>query len=164
MTTPIEQFWQAYLATLPHDAPAHTATYVAEGFGDNPALADELAALVLAGVKTATCSALWDWQAEGNLIPQPGAFWIVLDGRGTPLCITETVEVTHRRYDEVDAAFAYDEGEDDRSLAAWRAAHRRFFSRTLPPIGKEFATDMPLVCERFRVVYRGETIERGLSG
>ena len=32
--------------------------------------------------------------------------------------------------------------------------HWRFFSRTLPNIGKEPATDMPLVCERFRVVYR----------
>ncbi len=161
MTTPIEQFWLAYLATLPDDAPAHRASYVAEPFGDNPALADELAALVLAGVKTATCSALWDWEAEGNPIPQPGALWIVLDGRGAPLCITETVEVTFRRYDEVDAAFAYDEGEGDRSLEYWRGAHRRFFSRTLPAIGKEFTPEMPLVCERFRVVYREAEIERG---
>jgi hypothetical protein len=28
-----------------------------------------------------------------------------------------------------------------------------FFSRTLPSMGKEPATDMPLVCEGFRVVY-----------
>jgi uncharacterized protein YhfF len=161
MTTPIEQYWQAYLATLPDDAPAHHADYDAEGFGDNPALADELAALVLEGKKTATCSALWEWEAEGNPIPQPGAFWIVLDGRGAPLCITETIEVTLRRYDAVDADFAHAEGEGDRSLNYWRDAHYRFFSRTLPAIGKEFAADMPLVCERFRVVYRGEE-EEGL--
>ena len=161
MTTSIEQYWQKFLATLPDDAPAHRVTYVAEGFGDNPALADELGALVVEGKKTATCSARWEWEAEGNPIPQPGAFWIVLDGRGAPLCITETVEVTHRRYDEVDADFAHAEGEGDRSLAYWRDAHRRFFSRTLPAIGKEFATDMPLVCERFRVVYRETEIERG---
>ena len=161
MTNTSEQMWQAWLATLPADAPAHRASYVAEGFGDNPALADELGALVLAGTKTATCSAVWDWEAEGNAPPQPGAFWVVLDGRGEPLCIVETVEVTFRRYDEVDADFAAAEGEGDRSLAYWRDAHRRFFSRTLPAIGKEFATDMPLVCERFRVVYRETEIERG---
>lgn len=160
MTKLIEQYWQEYLATLPDDAPTHTATYVAEPFGDNPALADELVALVLEGKKTATCSALWEWEAEGNQTPQPGAFWVVLDGRGAPLCITETVEVTQRRYDEVDADFAHAEGEGDRSLAYWRDAHRRFFSRTLSAIGKEFATDMPLVCERFRVVYRGEPMKR----
>ena len=160
MTTTIEQYWQAYLATLPEDAPARSTVYVAEPFGDNPALADELVALVLERKKIATCSALWDWEAEGNPIPQPGAFWIVLDGRGAPLCITETVEVTQRRYDEVDADFAYAEGEGDRSLAYWRDAHRRFFTRTLPAIGKEFTPEMPLVCERFRVVYRGAEIER----
>jgi len=154
MTT-AEHFWQAWLATLPADAPARRASYMVEPFGDNPALADELVELVLAGTKTATCSALWDWEAEGNPLPEPGLLWVVLDGRGEPRCIVETVEVTRRRYDEVDADFAAAEGEGDRSLAYWREAHRRFFTRTLPAIGKEFATDMPLVCERFRVVYRG---------
>jgi uncharacterized protein YhfF len=154
--TSIESLWHAFLATLPAAAPARTATYVAEGFGDNPALADELGALVLAGKKTATCSALWEWEAEGNPVTEVGSFWVMLDGRGAPLCIIETVAVTFRRYDEVDAAFAYEEGEGDRSLQYWRDAHRRFFTRTLAAIGKEFAPDMPLVCERFRVVYRGE--------
>lgn len=153
MTT-AEQFWQAWLATLPPGAPARNAPYVVEPFGDNPALADELVALVLAGTKTATCSALWDWEAEGNPPPEPGLLWVVLDGGGEPRCIVETMEVTHRRYDEVDADFAAAEGEGDRSLTYWRKAHRRFFSRTLPAIGKEFVADMPLVCERFRVVYR----------
>ena len=51
----IDVFWRAYLATLPADAPARSAAFVAESFGDHPDLADELAALVLAGVKTATC-------------------------------------------------------------------------------------------------------------
>ncbi|HQY94726.1 ASCH domain-containing protein [Caldilinea sp.] len=149
----IENYWQAYLATLPDAAPARRMTYVAEGFGDNPALADELGALVVAGQKTATCSALWEWEAEGNPIAQVGDFWIVLNGRGMPLCITETVEVTIRRYDEVDADFAAAEGEGDRTLQYWRDAHRRFFTRILSAIDKEFSPEMPLVCERFRVVY-----------
>ena len=152
----ISAYWQAFLATLAEDAPERKATYTAEPFGDNPALADELGALVVEGKKTATCSALWEWEAEGNPVTQVGSFWIVLDGRGEPLCIVEAVEVAFRRYDEVDATFAYAEGEGDRSLQYWRDAHRRFFTRTLAAINKEFAADMPLVCERFRVVYRGE--------
>ena len=150
-----ESYWQAFLATLPPDAPARTATYTAEPFGDNPALADELLALVLAGAKTATCSALWEWEAEGETPTAVGAFWIVLDGRGEPRCVVETVEVTQRRFDAVDADFAYAEGEDDRSLASWRAGHERFFTRTLAAIGKYFTPEMPLVCERFRVIYAG---------
>jgi uncharacterized protein YhfF len=111
-------------------------------FGDSPALADELLDLVLTGVKTATCST----EDEPN-ISTPGERWIVLDGRGEPRCVIETAEVTFRRYNEVDAAFAHDEGEGDRSLAYWRDAHRRYFTR----LGK-FTDDMMLMCERFRLV------------
>ncbi len=137
-----ESYWQAFLATLPPDAPARTATYTAEPFGDNPALADELLAL-------------WEWEAEGKTPTAAGAYWIVLDGRGEPRCVVETVEVTQRRFDAVDADFAYAEGEDDRTLASWRAGHERFFTRTLAAIGKVFTPEMPLVCERFRVIYAG---------
>ena len=78
----------------------------------------------------------------------------MLDGSGKPLCIIETTEVEVRPYEEVDASFACEEGEGDRSLKYWREAHWRFFSRTLPNIGREPAPDMPLVCERFRVIHR----------
>jgi uncharacterized protein YhfF len=111
-------------------------------FGDSPDLADELLELVLKGVKTATCST----EDEPNL-SKPGERWIVVDGRGTPRCVIESTEVTFRRYGEVDADFAYDEGEGDRSLAYWRDAHRRYFGR----LGK-FSEDMMLMCERFRLV------------
>jgi uncharacterized protein YhfF len=111
-------------------------------FGDSPALADELLELVLKGVKTATCST----QDEPN-ISTPGERWIVLDGHGHPRCVIESVEVDFRRYGDVDATFAFDEGEGDRSLAYWREAHRRYFGR----LGK-FSDDMMLMCERFRLV------------
>lgn len=150
--TKVERFWQTYLASRP-DAATAPARYVAEQFGDSPQLADELARLIVQGVKTATCSALWEWQAEGSPLPEVGLMTIVLDGRDEPLCIIETTEVTVRPFNEVDAQFAYEEGEDDRSLEAWREAHWRYFSRVLPKIGKAPTPDMPLVCERFRVVY-----------
>ena len=75
-------------------------------------------------------------------------------GSGRPVAVTETTEVEIRRYDEVDAAFTFEEGEGDRSLAYWREAHKRYFGRTLPAIGREFSEDMPLVCVRFQVAYR----------
>ena len=150
----VENYWERFLASLPPDSPYRAKTYVAEGWGDGPIMADELGALIVQGTKTATCSALWEWEVEGNPIPQAGLITIVLDGRGGPLCIVETVEVSIRKYNEVDAEFARAEGEGDLSLNYWREAHRNFFSRVLPKIGKEFSEDMPLVCERFRVIYR----------
>ena len=111
-------------------------------FGDGVPLADELLDLVLRGLKTATCST----EDEPNT-STPGERWIVLDGRGNPRCVIESTEVTYRRYSEVDAAFARDEGEGDRSLAYWRSAHRRYFERQ----GK-FSEDMMLMCERFGLI------------
>jgi len=150
----VETYWQAFLSTLPASSPYRQKNYFPEGWGDSPQMADELGALIAAGVKTATCSALWEWQAEGETPPEPGFLTIVLDGQGEPLGIVETVEVTLRSYNEVDAQFAYDEGEGDRSLAYWRDAHKSFFSRSLPKIGMEFHEEMPLVCERFRLIYK----------
>ena len=111
-------------------------------FGDSSDLADELLELVLKGIKTATCST----QDEPNT-STPGERRIVLDGRGEPRCVIESTEVTYRRYNEVDAAFAYEEGEGDRSLRYWREAHRNYFGR----MGK-FSEDMMLMCERFHLV------------
>jgi len=111
-------------------------------FGDNPALADELLELVMKGIKTATCST----EDEPNT-SSLGEQWVVLDSRGEPRCVIETTEVTYRKFGEVDAAFAHDEGEGDRSLSYWRNAHRRYFGR----LGR-FSEDMMLMCERFRLV------------
>ena len=124
------------------EVPANYRGLRSFAFGDGPELADELLDLVMRGVKTATCST----EDEPNT-STPGERWIVLDGSGKPRCVIETTDVTYRRYNEVDAAFAYEEGEGDRSLAYWRSAHRNYFGR----LGR-FSEDMMLMCERFRLV------------
>jgi uncharacterized protein YhfF len=113
-------------------------------FGDSPELADQLAELVLAGTKRATC-----WAAGEGPKTHVGKQWVVLDGSGVPVAVIETIELTQRRFDEVDAAFAFEEGEGDRTLASWRRAHRTYFSRQ-----GTFAPDMLLWCERFRLLAR----------
>jgi uncharacterized protein YhfF len=97
-------------------------------FGDNSDLANRL--LVLSGTKRATCWA----ESQGLLSAEIGL---------------KTVELTKRRFDEVDEAFAYDEGEGDRSLRYWREAHTRYFSQ----LGR-YSPDMMLWCERFELVER----------
>ena len=120
-------------------------------FGDSSALADELLELVLMGKKTATC-----WAAsEGDKgVVEVGKRSIVKDGPGRPRAVIETVELTRRRFEDVDAAFAYDEGEGegDRSLAYWRRAHTKYFTRQ-----GTFSVGMDVYCERFRLI---EILER----
>src|SRR5690606_25934236 len=75
-------------------------------FGDSPELATELAALVVSGRKTATVNTL-----DAPDCPKLNELWVVLDGTRRPVCVIETLELIERRFDEVDEAFAFDEGE-----------------------------------------------------
>lgn len=144
-----EQFWAQASGAIGLDGPRPPAW----AFGDSPQLADELLALVLDGTKTATAGALWHYEADDEPVPSAGEMSIVLDGSGVPRCLIRTTEVRVVAFDAVDAEFARDEGEGDRTLASWRDAHERYFRRTLPSTGHAFAPDMPVVLERFEVLY-----------
>ncbi len=150
---PLETFWQAYLASLPPGAALPTA-YTAWGFGHTAANADELGGLVVRGLKTATASLIWTYEAEKESLPQVGDLSIILDGAGAPLCLIETTELTVKAFQDVDERFAYDEGEGDRSLAYWRDVHWRYFGEECASIGREPDLAMPVLCERFRVVFK----------
>lgn len=154
MTDPLDAYWQRFLASLPEESPYRRRSYTAEAWGDAPEMAQELADLIAAGTKTATCSCVWEWEAAGKPLPEAGYLTLVLDGAGAPVCIIETLHVEVKPYHQVDAAFAYQEGEGDRSLAYWRDAHWRYFSRALAALGRQPTQDMPLVCEQFRLIYQ----------
>lgn len=148
----IKDFWnefQEFSGAKLEDKPVPEAW----GFGDSPEMADELGQLVVSGTKRATCSLVIEYEIEGEAIPKPGQLSIVLDGRGEPLCIIETTEVQIKQFHQVDAAFAFEEGEGDRSLEFWRQAHRRFFTRQCEQMNLVFRDEMPVVCERFRLIF-----------
>jgi len=145
----IEEFWRQCCAARGVTAPCPGVTE----FGDSPAMQDELSALVVAGVKRATAS-LARWYGEGAAPwPQPGDTWIFTDGGGVPRGVYETVAVSVTPFAEVDASFAAEEGEGDKSLAYWRASHRRFFTDELAREGLAFSEEMPVVLERFRLLW-----------
>ena len=103
---------------------------------------DALALLIVKGFKTATCSALIRYQEKLDTLPHPGDRFIVENGQGEQVCLIETIDVQLIRFCDVDNKFAYDEGKDDRSLAAWQKEHRRFFENE-----GCFSPDMMLICE-----------------
>jgi GNAT superfamily N-acetyltransferase len=53
----------------------------------------------------------------------------------------------------VDAQFAWDEGEGDRTLADWLEGHRRYFARECAQLGRTMSDDAPVVLERFELLY-----------
>lgn len=145
----VEAFWAAYrtAAGLGHDR------YDVVAMGDSPALADELAALIVSGPKRATASLDRDYGEGRAPRPAVGDHVLVLDGAGRPRCIWRTVEVRVGPLASVDDAFARDEGEGDRSRAFWLAAHRGYFARQAEREGFVMTDGEPVVFERFRLVW-----------
>ncbi|MEJ8840451.1 ASCH domain-containing protein [Ramlibacter sp. AN1133] len=148
----LASFWATFLRRTgrAEDAPF----YEAFAFGDTESLANGLAELVLREVKRATAGSAWTYEAQGKSLPKRGDLSIVTDWAGTPLCVIETEAVDVVPFGEVCATFAAIEGEGDGSLSFWREAHRQYFTRECIRIGRLFSEDMPVACERFRVVYR----------
>lgn len=149
----IEAFWQSYLDALSETAAPLPSAYEAWSFCDNEKDANELGDLVKAGVKTATCSLVWAYEAENEKLPSVGDLSIITNWDGEPLCIIETTQVEAKAFNTVDDVFAYDEGEGDRSLAYWRKVHWDVFSRECTRIGRAPVETMPVICERFRVIF-----------
>jgi len=145
-------FWLE--AQQAHPALDAARFYEAFAFGDSEAMATELADLVLDGAKQATASLAWTYEVEGRSPPRAGDLSIVTSWAQQPLCIIETTAVNVVPFNAVDESFAQDEGEGDRSLAYWRRGHTAFFERECVRIGRTPASDMPVLCEHFRVVFR----------
>lgn len=157
MIDSVAAMWNEFVASESSAATAaQGASYTAWHFGTGGAMADELVGLVLAGRKRATAGALWSYEADGDPVPQPGEFSIVTDGTGRARCIIRTTSVEVVPFNRVSAEFAAAEGEGDLSLDYWREGHWRYFTRELAQFGKRPAEDMPVVCERFEVVYAPE--------
>jgi uncharacterized protein YhfF len=93
-------------------------------------------------------------EVESKRLPKAGDLSIVTNFAGDPLCVIETQRVDIVSFKDVSKEFAATEGEGDGSLAYWRRAHEAFFGRECRRIGRQPTQDMPVVCERFEVVYR----------
>ncbi|MFM5555310.1 ASCH domain-containing protein [Aeromonas veronii] len=141
---------ESYLLSLPVAARARHVS--ADYFCADEYNTNLCASLVVAGRKRATCSLAYWYLEKGERMPEQGDLLVVTDWSGLPKALVELVSVTLCPFDEIDAAFAAEEGEGDGSLAWWHEAHKAFFEREMKAEGREFDEHATLVLERFRVV------------
>jgi uncharacterized protein YhfF len=148
-------FWADYVAAHPEFASLDDE-YSVEAFGDSVELADSLLREVTHGAKRATAELLSAWADDGEAPPRIGGHWIACDGSGRPAVVLRSTELRIAPFDQVDAQFAFDEGEDDRTLESWRREHSKFWTRTCAARGKVWSESDEIVLERFRVVWPPE--------
>ena len=145
--------WERWLETQTAIPGAREQGYQVWHFCDNEADANECLELVLAGRKRATASARWSIELAGESLPSAGDLSIVTDWSGQARCLLRTTSVDEVPYDEVTAEFAAEEGEGDGTLEWWRRAHSEFYSRELSHWGRTPTDNMPILCERFEVLF-----------
>ncbi len=150
----VEEMWAEFVAGGGAGAGIDAANRVVE-FGDSPELIEQLAALVVAGPKRATTSLARWYREGGEAMPMVGGFGVVVGGDGTARCVVRTVRVEVIPFSRVGEEFAFVEGEGDRTLVWWRAAHRRFFEREAAREGFAFDDEHDVVLERFELVWPG---------
>ena len=145
----IEAFWKSSREYIP--AENRNASFASWSFGDSAELANDLLKLVIAGAKTATCGALFDYEADNEAPPKEGSYHILTDFEGTPHCLIQLTSVTLSNFGDVPVDFALAEGEG--SFEEWRQAHIEFFNRRAMETGNVFDGETVLVLERFKVIY-----------
>jgi uncharacterized protein YhfF len=124
--------------------------------GDNPVLADESLALILAGPKRATACLLRDVEQGVEMMGRVGAQVVATDAHVQPRAIWRTKTIEVKPLDQVDEAFALDEGEGERTREGWLAQHTMYFERRARAEGFVFSPSMPAVFERFTLVWPPE--------
>jgi uncharacterized protein YhfF len=130
--------------------------YDVVSFGNNAALATELADLVVAGRKRATAGLLRQFGPDGEPPPVVGGYVVLVDGEARPRAIWRTTDLRIGPLASVDERFAWDEGEGDRTRDWWLSAHRAYFGRQASAQGFRMHDVIETVFERFTIVWPSE--------
>ena len=138
---------------------AEDTPYGAWAFCGGGPTGDELAALVLKGIKFGTASALDDYIYEDALdeLPKVGDYSFILLDNNEAVCVIRDYDVYTRPFGEVSHFHGYSEGEDERTLDAWRRIHTEAFGPDLKEIGYPLTNASKIVCEKFTVEYIADT-------
>ena len=138
---------------------AEDTPYGAWAFCGGGQTGDELAALVLKGIKFGTASALDDYIYEDALdeLPKVGDYSVILLDNNEAVCVIRDYDVYTRPFGEVSHFHGYSEGEDERTLDAWRRIHTEAFGPDLKEIGYPLTNASKIVCEKFTVEYIADT-------
>jgi uncharacterized protein YhfF len=150
MNDSVKEFWLEFCGK----SGTNPATpYQVWYFGNSEKMAKELAGLVISGKKKATASLFEFNEKHPEVAPIDDGYSVITDFDSNPLCVIQTPEIRHLPFNEVDAEFAFDEGEGDQTLADWRDGHWKYFTKEAAENELEFNEKSLIACERFNLLW-----------
>lgn len=115
-------------------------------FGDTTELSVRSLAMIISGNKRTCYSSLADYIQDGEAVPEKGNLVTVLNHLGYPALRYKLVDVQIVPF--IDLPHAFEPALQSRAeIEAWQIDYRAYFAA----IG-HFDPQMPIVCERFRLV------------
>ncbi|MEQ1800362.1 MAG: ASCH domain-containing protein [Gammaproteobacteria bacterium] len=120
-------------------------------FGRTAELCERLTGYVLDRQKTGVFSQPEDFP-DGRL-PEAGDFAVLVNFSDEPRCLIRYDECTVLPVNQVGPEHVAVETAALRDVAAWRKFHRSYWEPVLAARGEAFSDDLPIVFQRFTVLY-----------
>jgi uncharacterized protein YhfF/catechol 2,3-dioxygenase-like lactoylglutathione lyase family enzyme len=149
-STVTRNFWNDFITKFPYYK--HHSIPISDHFCNDKINTDICAELVLKGVKQASCGLKLMYDLKKEFFPEINELTIITNWYQQPICVVKTIDLSFRKFKDIDAEWAESEGEGDQSLKQWKETHRDYFQKQLDELGLVFTEEVELICERFEVV------------
>lgn len=150
-----ELYWKNYLSTLPL-AERPVDELVEVSVAGSHETTDQLIQLYKDGHKSAGSSLLEDFLMNGDELPEPGQYWMVLNSQDKPKIILKCVEVETNKWSEVSERIAIAESGEGTSIDTWKAEHLALYSPFLNELGLKDINDASVVTEHFQLMFKSK--------
>ena len=146
----LTQFLAAAQAALPAES---LQRFQVRSFGGSAAMADTLISLIASGAKTGTFALEAEFADAPQRRPLNGGLVVVTRFDGAPVLLYRLTEVTTVPYRDIGPQHVAVEGPNARDVAVWRNIHWPYWGDWLRARGLEPAQDMPVVFQRFELLF-----------
>lgn len=150
MSIAIDEFVAAARRARPE---ANIGAVKVRTFGGGPAMCNIIVPLIMLGQKTGTFALASEFDADPAAAPRSGDHYVVTWFEGPPALLyrithTEVVPFEGINHDHVQV-----EGPNARSVDVWREIHWDYWGKTLRAAGREPSRTMPVLFQRFEMLY-----------
>ena len=146
---PIDDYWNQAIASKPELAVDHQIRSIG--------IDEETTVLIIdfikEGEKVGTFSLPWLMESENIPASHTGQPIILLSYDGKPEIIVQITDIEETTFGEIDYEVTKIDGPPVRDPEVWIPLHREYWNNILKPYGRSCTDDMPVIVERFKLVY-----------
>ncbi len=147
----LDAFWRAVVIARPDLT--LPASYEVRWIGIDAPTTETIFEFIQAGTKVATFRLPWQLEAKGHASAKVGDPIVLIAWDGTPrmaIRLTATEETT---FGGITGEHTGLDGPPVQDLAVWKPLHRDFWGKELAKIGRAVTDAMPIIVERFELIY-----------